>query len=111
MYVISSDCDVLFTEADLRILMNLLIPVAAVWRMLGIQLDFHPGVLDNIVASDPKAKVRDYLLELLTRWIGSHEAKLSKLVEALCSEAVKKREVARNIESYYIGPKKARFPA
>lgn len=84
--------------------MNFLVVVAAEWRMIGVQLNFHPGLLNNIVADNPRGTVREYLLALLTKWLGSHEAKLSKLVEALRSEAVSKRGLAQEIENHFLKP-------
>lgn len=84
------------------LLMNLLVPVAADWRMIGVQLGFHPSIFRNIIALSPGATVEDKLLALLSRWLGSHEAKLSQLVEALRSDAVSKRVLALNIEYSFL---------
>ncbi len=85
----------------MSVLMSLLAQVAYQWRLIGVQLEFHYGTLNNITASKPHAGVMEYLLDLMTRWLGSHEASLEQLLAALRDPSVKQRNLAQTIEDHF----------
>ena len=56
------------TSEDVNFLMANLHKYAYKWRDIGSSLNFHPGELENISQSFPKATTQQLVTELLSQW-------------------------------------------
>ena len=85
------------TIDDLRTVNNAVFEMRAKWLQLGIELGVKPGTLESIKQKnmqDPNSCLPD----LLTEWLKAEEPTWEKLVEALKSDTVSERNLARRIE-------------
>ncbi len=99
MLYFSVDPDRPITTADLPDLINILVAVASLWYLLGVQLGFTPGALNAIAGSC--AGVEACLVQLLDTWINGNGAKVSKLITALESRSVKNKKVAKEVRDHF----------
>ena len=88
---------------DINFLKAVLQNYAYKWRDIGLALDFHPGQLENISQSLPRATTQQLLTELLIQWsqwpTEDHldVPTLERLCDALRSRLVGLGAVANNL--------------
>ncbi len=100
-YYVTVGTDFLITSEDVRELANLLVGIAAIWKLIGIQLRLTLGTLDNIANSC--TKVEECLVRMLSKWIDvyGHEATVSRLIAALKSKSVKELRIAEEVQKHF----------
>ena len=102
------DHNLRLTEENLKVLINQLSDYASLWYLIGIQLDFRPGELENIKANPTLSETApiSWLATMLRKWFqwapgdgrGSKaEANLEDLKIALRSETVGLGAVAQHL--------------
>ena len=91
---------------ELRVLQTLLNPVIAKWHSFGLQLGVSPDVLNQFERPAAACYVRDYLREVLERWLSKNPnppPKIQDIITVLGGPTLRNNALAQALETEYQG--------